>query len=69
MYIINRKNFKSIGTVIVELLWSPIWKTWFRENRDTKTRHNAQLREALTQRRALYFHFFEFFLEIFTRHS
>ena len=28
-----------------------------------------RLREALTQRRALYLHFFEFFLEIFTRHS
>ena len=33
----NTKNFKLIGTVVVELLWLPIWKTWFREKRDTKT--------------------------------
>ena len=37
MYIMDKKNFKLIGTVVVELLWSPIWKIWFREKRDTKT--------------------------------
>ena len=40
-----------------------------RKTRYQNSRHNARLCEALTQRRALYLHFFEFFLEIFTRHS
>ena len=40
MYKISEKNFKLIGQAVLKLQWSPTSKTWFREKRVQRFKHD-----------------------------